>query len=340
METRSKSSRSNIWRYFEPIDTKNTKCLLCANVYRNSGNTTNLIDHLKRMHHDEFEKANDLLSKHTKEADENISAVENIKFVERDPIDLVEDERKVIEFIKLETELTTEIVDNGDNNQIMVDNEPEGTTIVTQIDGLINNNDEYQICKIVPLPSARSEVWTYFGFVADDEGNILDKTKVVCKLCQTSFCYSGNTTNFYSHLKSLHSEVQVKSSNKIARIQKRTYSNFTDDLDDPSENTETLDSINGVSKSSSVSNSLPTFDSIPERSRRELICVEDITNYIIDFIISDCRPIDIIQGHGFQRMLRLLAPGYSLPEKHKLELAIRKKYDQIREKKMNSLQPI
>src|SRR5699024_8246657 len=73
--------------------------------------------------------------------------------------------------------------------------------------------------QIVPLPHARSEVWTYFGFVADQDGQILDRSKVVCRLCSSSFCYSGNTTNFYSHLKSMHSEIQMRSvPSKNARV--------------------------------------------------------------------------------------------------------------------------
>ena len=53
-ETKTKNSRSPIWHYFEPVDVKNTKCLLCESTYRNSGNTTNLIDHLKRKHRNEY----------------------------------------------------------------------------------------------------------------------------------------------------------------------------------------------------------------------------------------------------------------------------------------------
>lgn len=50
----TKNSRSPIWRYFEPISKTNTKCLLCQSTYRNSGNTTNLIDHLKRRHKETY----------------------------------------------------------------------------------------------------------------------------------------------------------------------------------------------------------------------------------------------------------------------------------------------
>src|SRR5699024_537231 len=67
-------------------------------------------------------------------------------------------------------------------------------------------------------------------------------------------------------------------------------------------------------------------ETIPNRSRSDMIHVDDITQSIVDFIVSDCRPLEVTQGKGFQRMLRLLAPGYSLPDKANLALAVRKKY--------------
>ena len=65
-----------------------------------------------------------------------------------------------------------------------------------------------KIIKVVPLPHARSEVWSYFGFIADDEGEIQDKRKAICKICATTLSYSGNTTNLFTHLKSMHPEAK------------------------------------------------------------------------------------------------------------------------------------
>lgn len=185
----------------------------------------------------------------------------------------------------------------------------------------------------MPLPHARSEVWSYFGFIADTDGLILDRSKVVCKLCNSQFCYSGNTTNFYSHLKSMHSEIQMRSVPiKNSRSVKRTYSSLNDDASD----TDYLnDSTSTVVYSGNMSHevSLADDESIPSRSRSDMIHVDDITNSIVDFIVTDCRPLAITQGRGFQQMLRLLAPGYSLPDKAKLALAVRRKYDQMRKER-------
>lgn len=42
---------SDVWTYFEATNEKNcAKCRLCGKIYKTSGNTTNLQDHLKRSH--------------------------------------------------------------------------------------------------------------------------------------------------------------------------------------------------------------------------------------------------------------------------------------------------
>lgn len=193
--------------------------------------------------------------------------------------------------------------------------------------------------QVVPLPHARSEVWSYFGFQADDDGIIVDRTKAICRLCASTFCYSGNTTNFYSHLKSMHSEVKLRAFSKMNRINmKRNYSGIAEDDD------ESFSIDSGNQTSHSVSNGNPTVsysnpltsldydDPLPERSLNDdnIIYFDDITQCIIDFLITDCRPLCVAQGRGFQRLLRLLAPGYVLPDRQKLSNALRKRYDDLR----------
>lgn len=177
----------------------------------------------------------------------------------------------------------------------------------------------------MPLPHARSEVWNYFGFVANDEGHILDRSKVVCKICASTFCYSGNTTNFYSHLKSMHSEVQMRSvMGKSPRTPKRTYLNMMEDINNYEYSQE-----NSLCETNN-NNTLPDDEPIPERSSQNIIYIDDITQCLVDFLVTDCRPLCVLQGRGFQRLLKLLAPGYVLPEKQRLTYALRKRYDEIR----------
>lgn len=45
-------SKSRVWNYFKKINEKFAKCSLCKREFKLSGNTTNLIDHLKRKHNE------------------------------------------------------------------------------------------------------------------------------------------------------------------------------------------------------------------------------------------------------------------------------------------------
>ena len=77
-----------------------------------------------------------------------------------------------------------------------------------------------KIVKVVPLPHARSEVWSYFGFIADEDGEIQDRKKAICKICATTLSYSGNTTNMFTHLKAMHPEAtpqKMQPTNKFPR---------------------------------------------------------------------------------------------------------------------------
>ncbi|XP_062142940.1 uncharacterized protein LOC133850771 [Drosophila sulfurigaster albostrigata] len=43
--------KSKVWQFFEKSkDGKFAKCKSCAKIYKTSGNTTNLRDHLRRLH--------------------------------------------------------------------------------------------------------------------------------------------------------------------------------------------------------------------------------------------------------------------------------------------------
>lgn len=45
-----KKVTSDVWQYFDKKDNMFAKCRLCGNTYKTSGNTSNLSEHLKRIH--------------------------------------------------------------------------------------------------------------------------------------------------------------------------------------------------------------------------------------------------------------------------------------------------
>lgn len=121
---------------------------------------------------------------------------------------------------------------------------------------------------------------------------------------------------------------------KNTRTLKRSYASMNNTNDESNENDYLNDTNNTTGASLNASqDSLLEDDSIPSRSRQDLVYVEDITQALVDFIVTDCRPVGLTQGKGFQKLLRLLAPGYSLPDKQKLEIAVRKRYDEMKKEK-------
>ena len=56
----------------------------------------------------------------------------------------------------------------------------------------------------VPSFKTKSEIWTYFGFMAESAGIISDKKKIACRICQAVIAYTGNTSNMTHHLQHMH----------------------------------------------------------------------------------------------------------------------------------------
>lgn len=143
----------------------------------------------------------------------------------------------------------------------------------------------------------KSSVWKYFGFYTLD-GNI-NKEKAVCRLCKKQFSYAKTTTNLRAHLLSAH----------------------------PDDATE-LEGTSGAAKSN-VQSRLTTYytsaAALPEVRKRA------ITNQIATFICKDMRPVSVIEGAGFQGLVRELEPRYKIPCRTTITDRIVKLYDITRE---------
>lgn len=75
------------------------------------------------------------------------------------------------------------------------DNTHRSAAIVPAQDWLISN---VSIIK----PPLRSSVWKHFGFCKD--GDVLNKSLTVCRICTGQVNYNGNTTNRSNHLLRRH----------------------------------------------------------------------------------------------------------------------------------------
>lgn len=73
---------------------------------------------------------------------------------------------------------------------------------------------------IVP-ETMKSPFWEYFGFPADNEGNIISKETCICSICGQQLSYCQNTTNLRSHLRNKHkSELKMLAEKQELKMSK------------------------------------------------------------------------------------------------------------------------
>lgn len=132
---------------------------------------------------------------------------------------------------------------------------------------------------------ARAAVWKYFGFETGKGGQIVDERHVVCSLCREKVGYSGNTSNLSTHLANRHKEVSAN----LASGSKLTQSTIKIDKD-------------GFTPATKLQKYAPA-------STRAVA----ITGAIANFIAEDLRPISIVEGSGFRKMMAAVEPRYQVP---------------------------
>lgn len=65
-------------------------------------------------------------------------------------------------------------------------------------------------------------------------------------------------------------------------------------------------------------------------STNSIVATSDVTDGIVNWLVKDCRPICVAEGKGFQELVKLLAPGYIIPEPKRLRQLVKRKYDEHR----------
>lgn len=65
-------------------------------------------------------------------------------------------------------------------------------------------NNDIAYAKVVCPGSMRSSYWKFFGFPANESGQILTRSKIICSICRRAISYNKNTTNLRSHLNARH----------------------------------------------------------------------------------------------------------------------------------------
>ncbi|RXN19656.1 zinc finger BED domain-containing 1-like protein [Labeo rohita] len=152
--------------------------------------------------------------------------------------------------------------------------------------------------KILEAPlSLKADVWTHFGFKAKEGNQGIDKTNAICKHCQASIRYTGNTTNLRSHLQRHHADKLASPQPKKTR--------------DPTQTT--LDN---------------TASKLPSNSVR----AQKITESVVHYICKGLCPYSVVENTGFRFMINTLDPRYVIPTRsYMTDKAVPRIYDKVKD---------
>ncbi|CAI6372824.1 unnamed protein product [Macrosiphum euphorbiae] len=191
----------------------------------------------------------------------------------------------------------------------------------------------------------RSKAWNCFKKINGSES--------ICKVCSNIVKYSGNTSNLFKHLKK-HSNLPLTATtvdNVTVEIDssQAILNRHLSELIEPSTSTSSDTSTNLSSEiASSHTLEEEMVDSpLPARLVVKRPIVESfnrashfqeggyrhskITMSLLYFICKDKRPFHVIDGKGFQHLLKELSPSYKIPCATTLEQLLDNKYDVMKQ---------
>lgn len=145
-----------------------------------------------------------------------------------------------------------------------------------------NNNNmatEAGSSSVKAAPSTlKADIWSHFGFQCKPGTQEIDKSKVVCKLCQAVLKYCNNTTNLRNHLSRHHADaLQQPAAKPVDSRQMQLDRSF--------------------------------LCKLPPNSAR----AQEITESVAVFICKDLRPYSVVENSGFKKMVSTLEPQYAIP---------------------------
>ncbi|KAK7575623.1 hypothetical protein V9T40_011909 [Parthenolecanium corni] len=194
---------------------------------------------------------------------------------------------------------------------------------------------------VVPI-RMRSVYWKYFGFPADEDGCIITKDKIVCILCKNQMINNHNTSNLRMHLTSKHKSVMAKiDPTALIPPPKSSKQKKSKTLGRARGNSELgCSSLMGISKKivtkevqvvvSEENNEQDISDiaiifpnDVSEynqhKADKEPVESNEITDTIVNFIISDLIAPDVVDGSGFHCLMsNLSSKAVVVPNEKKL----------------------
>ncbi|CAG5055123.1 unnamed protein product [Parnassius apollo] len=189
-------------------------------------------------------------------------------------------------------------------------------------------------------PNKRSVVWQFF-----DKNK--DNNKVKCKLCSSVYKDVGNTTTLVKHIRKRH---LVQYSEAIGQNLPRELNEnvpeqiCTNSLISGAEAGQIQNGI--ILPPSQIRNVTESNEPPPKRPKQmRLIAPTKINQKVgddalLDLIVLDMQPLQIVENEGFKKYSLRLNPDYVLPSRKKLTQMLEDKYKICRSEVIGKLQSV
>lgn len=226
---------------------------------------------------------------------------------------------------------------------------------------------------VVPM-RMRSVYWKYFGFPANDDGTILTREKIVCVICKSPMIYNRNTSNLRMHLHSKHKNVfrkiELEEGEKGVAISNGSpakrpkpqgkssifsrsvdgsvdFNNYTASARKSNDNKDVQMVMTEEVTESDISNIAIIFPNNEELTeynevrhvQTETIDSTEITDAIVNFIVTDLAPTSVVDGKGFHNLMSTVcSKTVLLPNEKKLvEELVPTLYNSCKEQVYNTI---
>ena len=162
-------------------------------------------------------------------------------------------------------------------------------------------------------PSSRSKIWKYFGFLTNDNSQVIvTPNKAICELCDEHVKCSNNTTNLLTHLKRHHFIQHEEIISEIRKEGSKSVGNSSTTL---------------TGKQQSLMEMILRKEAYKRDSARYAAC----QSALVFFICDDLQPIGVIDSPAFHQLLHTLDPRFLPYSRSQFSrVIIPQKYDEVR----------
>ena len=147
----------------------------------------------------------------------------------------------------------------------------------------------------------KSVIWKFFKFVG--KANAPDKTKTVCSLCLDSndvkkkgkmIPYNNGTTNMKAHLERYHKTELREAEEKMM---------------------EESSSKSGVARAQPLITDFSQTSATAKKWNKAGNKWKTATKLISEWVVSDSRPLTIVEDPGFKKVIEFLCPEFDVPSR-------------------------